>query len=764
MRGAGTAVTMLALAAASLCAQDREAFTWTAADALASKHIRIPSAGDGAVEIVDVYGRKVLRNRGEKSHYVYVDLKPPPPAGRLYVTVEYLDRGFGEIDLQYDSPRKPNGPRLPNYRRGDRRYGTVRLDSGAVRKAVFELHQPEFRGRQNNGADFRLLTGGKLLVLGVTVSARPPTDYAALQRKSIRQIPRMVPPAAGVEITFGGYDNYDVTATARWRKQLDENLPILRVLGATSHETYVTWRGSQPAPNRWDWSHYDACVAAHEAADLKWVPFLILGPSYSLPKWFYDSDEHAGYRCLAHDEETDIQSLWHPMLPGRVDAFLKAFATQYGRRGVIESVLLGITGNYGEAIYPVTDGTAKSWTSRPHGPYHSHPGMWCGDKYARADLRKWLKAKYGSIDKLNAAWRTKRADWDAVQPALRTPETATRAWLDTVDWYRGAMTDWAEFWIRTTRKHMPPGTEIYLCTGGSAPPYHGSEFGIQSKIAAKHGAGIRITNEASDYALNFAITRWVAAACRHYGTFFGYEPAGNVDAGGLVARIYNATCSGAKQLHHYPPNVLDAPGAMAKWKQYGRFMKLRQPRVKVAVWYPNRMVDMQDLGVLPRLGAMREVCDYDIVDARLIADGALKRYRILVCISDGPYEAETLKRVDAWVRGGGAMYLPGFPRGGVRSVEGDRSVASGWAKLDNVRRIATDTKLTQYTVALRRDLPARGVLVMNVPGVYATTFRDGSMLLLNVNDAAKDVTVAEKKITLAPVSITEIKSEGKRTP
>jgi len=752
------------LAATSLCAQERTVLTWTAADGLAGKHFRILNSGDGAVEIAEVEGRKVLRNRGGKSLYVYFDLKPAPPAGRLYVAVEYFDRGFGAVDLQYDSRRKPKGPRLPNYRRGDRRYGTVGLDSGTVRKAVFELHEPEFRGRQNNGADFRLCTAGKLLLLGVTVSAHPPKDYARLQRDSVLQIPRMVRPPLGVEITFGGYDNYDVKATVQWRNQLDENLPILRALGATSHETYVTWLASQPTPDRWDWSHYDACVAAHEAAGLKWVPFLILGPSYTLPKWFYDSDEHVGYRCLAHDQETAIQTLWHPALPGRVEAFLKAFAAQYGRRGVIESVLLGITGNYGEAIYPVSDGSAKSWTSRPHGPYHSHPGMWCGDRYARADLRKWLRGKYGSIEKLNAAWRTKHTAWETVQPAVRTPDTATRAWLDTVDWYRSAMTDWAEFWIRTTRKHMPPGTEIYLCTGGSAPPYHGSEFGIQSKIVAKHGAGIRITNEASNYALNFAITRWVAAACRHYGTFFGYEPAGKVDAGGVVARIYNATCSGAKQLHQYPPNVLSAPGAMAKWKQYGRFMKLREPRVEVAVWYPNRMVDLQDRHVLPRLRAMREVCDYDIVDARMIADGALKRYRILVGISDGPYEAETLKHVDAWVRGGGTLYLPRFGGGVLQSVEGDRSIASGWAKLDNVRRIVTDAKLAAYGVALRRELSARGVLVMNVPGVYATTFRDGSILLLNVNATAKDVTVAGKKLTLAPVSITEVRTEGKRKP
>ncbi len=74
------------------------------------------------------------------------------------------------------------------------------------------------------------------------------------------------------------------------------------------------------------------------------------------------------------------------------------------------------------------------------------------------------------------------------------------------------------------------------------------------------GAGIRITNEGSDYANNFTLTREVATATRAYGTFCGFEPASGVDATGNVARIHNAAASGARQLHVYTDNVLgDAP-------------------------------------------------------------------------------------------------------------------------------------------------------------------------------------------------------------
>ncbi len=62
---------------------------------------------------------------------------------------------------------------------------------------------------------------------------------------------------------------------------------------------------------------------------------------------------------------------------------------------------------------------------------------------------------------------------------------------------------------------------------------------------------MRITNEASNYEVNFHLTRMVGSASLHYGTYFGYEPAGVVDDDGIVARVYNAVASGAWELFHY---------------------------------------------------------------------------------------------------------------------------------------------------------------------------------------------------------------------
>jgi len=48
-----------------------------------------------------------------------------------------------------------------------------------------------------------------------------------------------------------------------------------------------------------------------------------------------------------------------------------------------------------------------------------------------------------------------------------------------------------------TAREFFPNTKIYLCTGGDGHPTHGSDFTHQARIAAKHRAGIRITNEGS---------------------------------------------------------------------------------------------------------------------------------------------------------------------------------------------------------------------------------------------------------------------------
>jgi hypothetical protein len=459
----------------------------------------------------------------------------------------------------------------------------------------------------------------------------------------------------------------------------DETMaPEFRSLGVTSIESYVTWETCErDGEGMWDWSKWDRQVRILKDNDLKWVPFVILGPAYSTPEWFRASDDHYPCRCLEHGEASKIESLWNPHLPKWIDRFISEFAKRYRDTGVIESVLLGIQGDYGEAIYSVSGG---GWTFNVPGEYHNHAGFWCDDEYALADFRRFIEARYKTVEALSKAWGGSYAGLGSVDFPGRTealkafcdsvasgkPEVRRR-WLDFVDWYRDAMTRWSDYWIETTRKHFPE-TPIYLCTGGDAPPEHGSNFAEQCRVAAKHKAGVRITNEASNYATNFAITRWVAGAGRHYGAYFGFEPAGSEDETGIVARIYNATASGANQLHDYNRNVVKSTERTDTQRANLKHLFDTQPIVPVALWYPNVAMTLNWGGYLERVAQLRDYVDFDYVDESMLATGALKHYKVLVILHGDVMETSDARKIADWAKNGGRVIVMGVPE--FESVEG----------------------------------------------------------------------------------------------
>ncbi len=260
---------------------------------------------------------------------------------------------------------------------------------------------------------------------------------------------------------------------------LDQIAADWKAMGGTSIQTYVTWETCERAGDgQWDWSKWDQTAATLQRHGLKWIPFLILGPAYSTPDWFREGEEHVGCVCLEHGITSKIESLWNPFLKARVDRFLATFAERYAATGILESVNLGIQGDFGEAIYSV----AGTWTKNVPGEYHNHAGFWCGDEYALADFRDWARRKYGALSLLNQAWGTQYESFETVDyPArgedlpqvnvgvLKATPQERRRWLDFVTWYREAMTDLSDWWLADARKHFP-NTQIYLCTGGDAHP------------------------------------------------------------------------------------------------------------------------------------------------------------------------------------------------------------------------------------------------------------------------------------------------------
>lgn len=431
--------------------------------------------------------------------------------------------------------------------------------------------------------------------------------------------------------------------------------------GLTSQEPYVKWWLCEPQQGKWDFSYFDLHDQAAKKAGIRWLPFLIAGPAYSTPPWFKASKEHVPAVCLEHNEATATQSIWNPYLRPRVIEFLQRFAAHFDEARM-ESILIGISGDFGETLY--TAG-GNLWTYLD-APYHVHPGYWCGDPYARTDFRRVMTVKYKSIQKLNAAWGTTLAAFEAVQPFLPDAAPNRRARLDLQRWYCASMTDYMAFWLRECRRIFPK-SRLVACVGGDGQSMLGGDFTAQAEAAARYGAGLRVTNEASSYTMNYMLTRQVASSTRFYGKFCGFEPAGGVTTDAITARVYNATASGADELFTYDPEPEGERGA--KYRELRKYLIKREPLVDVALFQNRTSWDLGKWHDYWQAGQnLRAATDFDLVDDRLISAGALKHKRVLFWL-DGPIvEEQTSLLLEKWVRAGGLLVVQSKAK--IETVEG----------------------------------------------------------------------------------------------
>lgn len=595
--------------------------------------LSIPSAGDGVNSPDEVDGQ-ACRRVAPGSSYLYVAVDNAlVPAGDydVYVTVEFYDGRLGLAALEYDRAGGQAYTRVDDM--------LLLLGSKQWRRQTVHMPHAALSHRENHGTDFRLCLQG-LAVRRIEVRFAQPTDYrpGQLDPAVLEAIRTRI--GEGLELTFGN----DVGPA---------EAALYRALGVTSVESYVTWQTVEDAgQGKWDWSRWDRQVEILEGAGLKWVPFLIAGPAYANPKWFRESDQSHPYVCLEHGLPSKVESLWSPTLRPWIQRFLAEFANRYRDRGVIESVLLGITGIYGESIYPA--GPEGGWTADIPGPYHNHAGWWAADEYARAAFRQAMRESYGNVGAVSAAWGTDLRSLDEIEPFLPDGAPSPRARLDLVNWYVKTMTDWAAWWVEVTRECFP-ATEIYLCTGGDGNPMLGADFSAQAKAIAPFGAGIRITNEASDYAANFSITREVATACRAFGTFFGFEPAGEVNEDGVVARIYNATASGARQLHYYSPNILQSDQAMDNFRANAQFLQRRSPVVSAGIYLPKTTwaLDPSAIGrCFEAARTVRDRVDLAFVDRTLVGEAMPAEVRVLAIAAAPWIEQPEARAIERWVEAG----------------------------------------------------------------------------------------------------------------
>lgn len=438
-------------------------------------------------------------------------------------------------------------------------------------------------------------------------------------------------------------------------------------------------------PGVWDFSQAEQDMRNLRGMGLDWCYF----PHFAFPpKWYSQQVPYTRIQCLEHNQPVEAFSPWEPKFNltvsrGYAEMAKRLLPTGSGAASSpgVSAFYLGIHGDFGEAgllmgARVTLPDLREQWQAR-FGNTHNHLGWWCADPLARTAFRRTMLSRYGDLETLNGVWKTRfRTEEEITYPASPT-EGSRRYWLDFVGWYYnavGAMTDAVS---RVARRSFPD-TLLMLPLGfADENPRGGNDNSLLPKIAARHGVEVRSTHGGfKPFAQNQAsMLGRIASACRFYGVPFWTEPPSRINAEQQVARIFAAVSLGSKGYFDWSVNVRDT---LPVYYRYGRFMRVERPVVDVAMLFPSTSHLLRaDIGYpltfLKGCADLRDVLNYDIVDERMVQEGALEKggYRLLVMWEGAIMEGQTLSRIRDWVQSGGTLVAYDF--GKIETVEGDRA-------------------------------------------------------------------------------------------
>lgn len=720
---------------------------WSAAGPANSETIHVTTAKDSTWQFDEIAGSHVARLAPGTNYYTRAAYElsfSAAPTGKVWLVVEFLDRGYGLISLS---------PGVGELQQS----GVARVNSGKLRRAVFAYDAAPPRSIRVEGLEH--------LTSVVLTGQPPPREPAPLIEPALKFS------TPSERVTSAGGDYADPDRLAETVAGLRNQLPLVRAIGFNGVETYVRWGMVERTSGKYDWSYYDTILEEIERHGLQWFPMLLAGSGYALPEWLYHSTNNVGFKCLEHGITHDTQTIFQPFQREYASRFIAEFGKRYGQRKSLLGIRLGPSGDYGEAQYP-----AKGPGYKFRQDHHTHIGYWAGDDLAQANFRAQLRQQYGDIAKLNEAWSASFDAFDQIKTFL--PETARtrRQRLDFANWYMGAMSEWCEQWAVWSRAALPTNV-IHQSSGGWGPVQIGTDYSYQARSMKKIGGGMRLTNEGDDFADNFTITRMASSAARFYGIPLGYEPGGFGSKRGVMARLFNTVTTGGVHLFYYLGNLTGNDQALDAWLKYAPLLDQRaKPVIDVAAFYPDTTLKLDDELVRYRWAstfftvgrAMREELDFDYASEQMILDGALDRYRVLLFLWGAVTEKPVLEKMDQWVRKGGTLVFAVNPRGYPSTVEGDSSLATKWLSGDTGKG---------RVVLWRGDLiPSRSYaefvreLVLNTPGIrpqilaalqmekphstFWSVLENGRLALLNFSSRPATVRLQSgKTVTIPPYEL-----------
>lgn len=528
-----------------------------------------------------------------------------------------------------------------------------------------------------------------------------------------------------------------VESQVRWKR-----------LGLVANEDYVAWGAVEREPGQWQWQQHDAVEQTLHRAGLKYV---VYNWAHFPPAWLRDArkNERTLMRCVEHGRETHYLSIFDPRTLGWYEHFYRALRDHFGDR--IDDIYACILGPYGEGNYPLN---VPDWVNMGH----CHEGYWCGDVFAIRAFQAAMQRQYKSVATLNRAWSSEYTAFEDVRPPRELadekfkpmPEAfATgqdkRRWLDFITWYHQAIIDFAEQSLRTVLKFFPP-EKVRLKPGGNAGGVNPIAWGTYCPGYAKMAREYSVVLQPADCHGAIFGDKWMGTAYRFYGIKECTEPAGNLDTNGFVRRMFSDASCGASQLFTY-----EFERHAANIQKYIHLYTGQPGETEVAVYCPTTLYRLGG-NLQPTIKAsqaLRDLCEFDVLDELLIVDGALStnRYRALLLFQPEIIDAPILRELDAFARAGGKLLV--FGNASIRDVAGET-----WPRAEKLKRVADPTSGREWLNALSRELTGYQGVDGQLDAVW-TCRRGGQLFLFNSSRRPVEVVVAGAPVKIDPAAIWE---------
>lgn len=535
------------------------------------------------------------------------------------------------------------------------------------------------------------------------------------------------------------------------RQERDAYLADAKKFNLTGIEDYIGWSVVEPEKGKPNWGAYREDAAAIKKAGYKFVPYMWI---QALPKWVKSDPKYVFTGNVVTGLETQALSIFAPETLAAYDHFFGEARRELG--DAVDIVRVALPYDFGETAYPAGAATFAFPMK------NLEQGFWVNEPPARAHFKETMKTKYGTVQRLNAAWGTNFGSFETIDYPKDT--RSPRYWLDFIHWYQDGFTEMTGKISALAQKHFPQ-TPININIGW---PYEkvnlGEDISGLTKMAGGQGIYLRTPTGAS---VPFLYTKRIATAARHYKPAgFSSEPVdGSASCEQMPVSYFKDLTTGVTWHFDYGGNYDRCQAAFAEYRKL--WADGEYPQIDTALFFPTTSHFLANWnnwqpkgfsggfpeGLQAYAEDLRDMVDYDVVDERLVSDGFLNSYRVLIWPVGDVAEAGTLRKVRTWVGNGGTLLVAGLEN--IKTVEQDRGAFRDLAKLpatDGVRRvgkgkiITIGRKVNDLDAVFPAELDARD-------GVLVSAFKEGT-LFFNRTDkpVVKKVSVAgiSTEITLAP--------------